>query len=94
MKTECNLISPEDEGPKAYVGAVCSSIFWAILAIIIIIVGIIVDDPDLKFVMGVLALTLFLLLPGIGLFQPVIARSGCEERAGKLVLRYRQGRLI
>jgi hypothetical protein len=74
-EAECNLISPKDEGLKAYVGAVYSSIFGIILAIIIIAVGVFaIDEPELKSIMWIAAAAVFLLLLGIGLFQPMIAR--------------------
>jgi hypothetical protein len=75
VEAECDLISPKDEGLKAYVGAVYSSIFGAIIAMIMVVVGIIViDDPDIKIAMWIGAMAVFLLLLGIGLFQPVMAR--------------------
>ena len=75
VEAECNLISPKDEGLKAYKGAVYSSIFGIILAIVIIAVGVFaIDEPELKTVIWIIAVAVFLLLLGIGLFQPVIAR--------------------
>ncbi len=75
VEAECNLISPKDEGLRAYTGAVYSSIFGAIIAIIMTAVGMfVVDDPDLKIAMWIGAVAVFLLLLGIGLFQPVVAR--------------------
>lgn len=75
VEAESNLISPSSLGLNAYVGAVYSSIIGVILAIIIIAVGVFaIEDPDLKIVMWITAVALFLLLLGIGLFQPMIAR--------------------
>ena len=75
VEAESNLISPKDEGLKAYVGAVYSSIVGIILAIIMITVGIFaIDEPDVKTGMWIGAVAVFLLLLGIGLFQPTIAR--------------------
>ena len=75
VEAECNLISPRDEGLKAYVGAVYSSILGVIIAIIMIAVGIfVVDDPDLKMAIWIGAVAVFLLLLSIGLFQPMMAR--------------------
>ena len=75
VEAECNLISPKDEGLEAYVGAVYSSIFGIILAIIIIAVGVFaMDEPELKSAMWITAVAVFLLLLGIGLFQPMVAR--------------------
>jgi hypothetical protein len=168
VESVCNLISPKDEGLEAYMGAVYSSIFGIVIAIIMIIITFFaVDDPQIKIAMYIAAGFVFLLLVGIGLFQPVIDKykanryrrkalrfaeprvwfgpdgiyhealghtslkelhkvtdqtksrkaiqftivvssdsyddlakirfpvpSGCEERAGSLVLRYRQERLL
>ena len=75
VEAECNLISPKDEGLRAYVGAMYSSILGAIIAIILIAVGIlVVDEPDIRTAMWIGAVAVFLLLLGIGLFQPVMAR--------------------
>jgi len=75
VETESNLISPKDEGLEAYMGAVYSSIFGIIIAIIISVVGIFfIDDPELKPVVWLVAAIIFLLFLGAGLFQPTIAR--------------------
>jgi len=75
VEAECNLISPKDEGLKVYAGAVYSSIFGAIIAIIMITVGMfVIDNLDLKIALWIGAVAVFLLLLGIGLFQPVMAR--------------------
>jgi hypothetical protein len=75
VEAECNLISPKDEGLKAFAGAMYSSIFGAIIAIIMSAVGIfVVEDPEIKIVLWSGAVAVFLLLLGIGLFQPVMAR--------------------
>jgi hypothetical protein len=75
VERELDLISPKDEGLKAYVGAVYSSIFGVVIAMIMIAVGIFVfEDPDLRSAIWIGAVTVFLLLLGIGLFQPVMAR--------------------
>jgi hypothetical protein len=80
VETECNLISPRDEGLKAYTGAVYSSIFGIILAIILIAVGIFaMDEPELKSTMWITAAAVFLLLLGIGLFQPMAARYNADR---------------
>ena len=83
VEAECNLISPKDEGQNAYVGAVYSSIFGAILALIMFaVVQFAVKDPDVKPVMQFTAVGIFLLLVGIGLFQPMVARynANCYRR--------------
>jgi hypothetical protein len=80
VEAECNLISPKDEGLKAYVGAVYSSIFGIIIAIIIIAVGVFaMDEPELKSIMWITAVVVFLLLLGIGLFQPGVARLNANR---------------
>jgi hypothetical protein len=80
VEAECNLISPKDEGLKAYVGAIYSSIFGIIIAIIIIAVGVFaIDEPELKSIMWITAVAVFLLLLGIGLFQPMVARYNANR---------------
>ena len=75
VEAECNLISPKDEGAEAYTGAVYSSIFGIIIAIIIVAVGVFaIDEPEIKSAMWITAVAVFLLLLGIGLFQPKVAR--------------------
>jgi len=60
---------------QAYKGAVYSSIFGGIIALILFAVGLfVVDDPDVGSVILISAVAIFLLLVGIGLFQPVFAR--------------------
>ena len=80
VEAECNLISPKDEGVKAYVGAVYSSIFGIIIAIILIAVGVFaIDEPQIKSMMWVIAVIVFILLLGIGLFQPSVARYNANR---------------
>jgi hypothetical protein len=75
VESESNLIHPKDEGLKAYVGAVYSAILGAIIAIILVAVGVfVIDDPDTKTAMWIAAIAVFVLLLAIGLFQPVMAR--------------------
>ena len=75
VDAECNLISPKDDGLKAFAGALYSSIFGAIIASILSAVGIfVVEDPDIKIALWMSAVAVFLLLLGIGLCQPVMAR--------------------
>ena len=75
VEAECSLISPEDEGLSAYVGAVYSSIVGIIIAVIIAAVGaFVIDEPELKSIIWITAIAVFLLLLGIGLFQPMVAR--------------------
>jgi hypothetical protein len=80
VDSECNLISPNDEGAKAYVGAVYSSIFGLIIAIILIAVGIFaIDELEIKAMMLIIAVIVFILLLGIGLIQPSIARYNANR---------------
>ena len=75
VEAECNLISPKDEELKAYVGAIYSSILGIIIAIVIVAVGVFaIDEPELKSTMWITAVAVFLLLLGIGLFQPILTR--------------------
>jgi len=75
VEGELGLISPKDEGLKAYTGAVYSSIFGIVMAMTMIAVGIfVIEDPDVRIAMWIGAVVVFLLLLGIGLFQPVMAR--------------------
>ncbi|MGB2962390.1 MAG: hypothetical protein WBB69_00200 [Anaerolineales bacterium] len=80
VEAECNLISPKDEGLKAYVGAVYSSIVGIVLAIILFAVGMFaVEEPELKIAMWITAIVVFLVLLGIGLFQPMVARYNANR---------------
>jgi hypothetical protein len=80
VEADCNLISPKDEGPEAYVGAVYSSIVGIIVAIIIVAVGIFaIDDLELKTTMWIAAAVVFLMFLGAGLFQPMIARYNADR---------------
>jgi hypothetical protein len=80
VDAECNLISPEGEGLEAYVGAVYSSIAGAILAAILLAVGTFaIQDPLTKTIFRICAVAVFLLLLGIGLFQPVVARYNAQR---------------
>ncbi|MFN2145606.1 MAG: hypothetical protein ACK2T7_09660 [Anaerolineales bacterium] len=75
VEAESELISPKGEGLQAYVGAVYSSIVGAILAVIMAVVGrFAMDDPVGRAAIYYSAVGVFLLLLGIGLFQPVWAR--------------------
>jgi hypothetical protein len=93
MEAECNLISPRDEGLKAYVGAVYSSIFGIIFAIIMIAIGMFaVEEPELKIAMWVGAVVVFLLFLGAGLFQPMVA-SYKADRYRRKSLRFAEPRV-
>lgn len=84
VEAESNLISPKDDGLNTYVGAVYSSIVGIILAIIMIAVGVFaVEDPDVKTGMWIGAVAVFLLLLGIGLFQPKIAHYNANRYCRK-----------
>ena len=72
VESVCNLISPQDEGLEAYMGAVYSGIFGIVFAIIMIVISFFaIDDPQIKIAMYIGAGFVFLLLVGIGLFQPM-----------------------
>lgn len=76
VEKESNLISPKVEGWEAYSGVIASSIFGAILAVILlVVVQFAIKDPDIKPVMRITAVAIFLLLVGIGLFQPGFERN-------------------
>ena len=80
VEAECNLISPKDEGAEAYIGAVYSSIFGLIIALIIVAVSLFaIQDPQVKTMMWITAAGVFLLLVGIGLFQPIQARHKADR---------------
>jgi len=80
VEAECNLISPREEGLKAYEGAVYSSIFGIILAVILLAVALLaIEDPVIKTMMVIGAPALFLLLLGIGIFQPLWARWNADQ---------------
>lgn len=80
VEAESNLISPKDEGLVAYLGAVYSSIFGIVFAVIIIAIGIFAfDDPEIKTMMWAIALIVFLLFLGAGLFQPLVDRYRADR---------------
>jgi hypothetical protein len=80
VEAESNLISPKDEGPEVYMGAVYSSIFGIVIALIMVIITIlVVDDPQTKIALRFGAVAVFLLFLGVGLFQPLVARSKAEH---------------
>ena len=75
VDAESELISPKDQRRENFMGAVYSSIFGAILAIILlVVVQFAIKDPAVKPAMRITAAAIFRLLVGIGLFQPVVAR--------------------
>ncbi len=76
----CNLISPKDEGREAYMGAIYSSIFGIVFAFILIAIGMFaIDEPEVKTMMWVIALLVFLLFLGVGLFQPLVAKYKADR---------------
>jgi len=87
VDAECNLISPKDEGMKAYVGAVYSSIFGLIIASILIAVGVFaIDEREIKLMMWIIAVVVFILLLAIGLIQPSVARYNANRYRRKALL--------
>jgi len=80
VEAHCNLISPKDEGLKAYIGAVYSSIVGIIIAIILIAVGMFaVEESEIKTMFWIIAGVVFLLFLGAGLFQPMVARYKADR---------------
>jgi uncharacterized membrane protein HdeD (DUF308 family) len=80
VDAECNLISPQERGLKAYTGAVYSSIAGVVLAAILIAVGtFVIRDPLEKTIIRICAVAVFLLLLGVGLFQPIVARYNARR---------------
>lgn len=75
VDAECDLISPKEEGLKAYLGAAYSAIVGAIIAAVLIVVGIYaIEDADAKTAVWLSAAAAFIVLSGAGLFQPMVAR--------------------
>jgi hypothetical protein len=71
VEAECNLINPKDEGQNPYAAVINSSIFGAIIALIMsAVVQFAVKDPEVKSELMITAVGIFLLLVGIGLFEP------------------------
>jgi hypothetical protein len=71
----CNLINPKAEGLEAYRAVVNSSIFGAIVAIIMdIIVFFAVKDPMVKKGLWITSGVVFLLFVGAGLIEPVVEK--------------------
>ena len=80
VEAECNLINPKDEGQNPYAAVINSSIFGAILALIMFaVVQFAVKDPDVKPMLQFTAVGIFLLLVGIGLFEPVVERYNANH---------------
>ncbi len=80
VEAQCNLISPEDEGLNAYMGAVYSSIVGIIFAIILIAVGMFaIEEPEIKTMFWIVAGVVFLMFLGAGLFQPMVARYNANR---------------
>ena len=83
VDAEYQAACPE-EGAKPYEGAVNSSIFGLVLAAIMIAAGkFILKDPEIMPTIWVIALAVFLLLLGIGLFQPGYIRLEAEIQRRK-----------
>ena len=80
VEAESNLISPKEEGAKAYSGVIASSIFGAVLALILLlVVQFAIKDPEVRPIMRITAGAIFLLLVGIGFFQPLFARYQAQR---------------
>lgn len=93
VESVCNLISPKVEGKEAYSGAVASSIFGAVVAIIMdIIIFFAVKDPMIKKTMWFTSGVVFLLFVGAGLFQPMIEKNKADRYRRK-ALRFPEPRV-
>lgn len=80
VEAECNLINPKHDGLSPYAAVINSSIFGAILALIMLaIIHFAVKDPDVKTILQFTAVGIFLLLVGIGLFEPVVIRYNADR---------------
>ncbi|MFC2093577.1 hypothetical protein ACFLSV_06725 [Bacteroidota bacterium] len=80
VDNEYNIISPKEEGLKAYIGAIYSSIAGVVLAVILLAVGTFaIQDPLGNTIVRICAVAVFLLLLGVGLFQPVVARYNAQR---------------
>jgi len=71
----CNLINPKVEGLEAYMAVINSSIFGAVVAIIMdIIVFFVVKDPVVKKGLWITSGIVFLFFVGAGLFEPMVEK--------------------
>ena len=87
VEAHCNLISPKDEGQNPYIGALYSSIFGLIIAVIIIVITIFaIDQPEIKVAMRIVAGIIFLFLLGVGLFQPMVDKNKVDRYRRKALL--------
>jgi hypothetical protein len=78
-EAECEKICPE-EGPSAFLGAVYSSIFGLVISVIMVLVGIfVIKDEQMMPAINISAGAVFLLLLGVGLFQPLQARFKAQR---------------
>ncbi|MBI9046807.1 MAG: hypothetical protein JEZ06_20140 [Anaerolineaceae bacterium] len=75
VDAECKLISPYEKGPKAFMGAIYSSIFGIIFAgIMLAVTEFVIKDVQVKPAMRIGSAAVFLLFLGVGLLQPILAR--------------------
>jgi len=83
VAAEYQSMCPED-GPGAYVGAVYSSIFGLVIAAVLVAAGkYFIKDPQFMPALWILALAVFLLLLGVGLFQPIRDRYKAQRQRRK-----------
>jgi len=88
-----NLISPKLEGSEAYSAVINSSIFGAVVAIIMdIIVFFAVKDPMIKKILWLTSGVIFLLFAGAGLFEPLAAKMEADRYRRK-ALQFREPRV-
>ena len=93
VEAVCNLINPKAEGKEAYGGVIASSIFGAVVSIIMdIIVFFAVKDPMMKKTLWITSGVVFLLFVGAGLIEPMVAKYKADRYRRK-ALRFSEPRV-
>lgn len=83
VKTEAEEMVPKDDIPD-YMGAVYSSIAGLVIAVILVVVGkFVIREPEAMPVIWACAVGVFLLMLGIGAFQPIQQRRKARRYARK-----------
>jgi hypothetical protein len=85
IDAEYQSMVPE-AGVGAYIGAIYSGIFGLVIATVLVVVGIFaIGDAQIMPIIWVSALAVFLLLVGVGLFQPIQRRRQAQRYQDKAI---------
>jgi len=93
VESVCSLINPKDDGIPDYMGVVNSSIFGAVIAIIMAAIGFfVVKDPLIKKALWIAAGAVFLLSAGAGAVEPLVLKNKADRYRRK-ALQFREPRV-